>query len=717
MSSPRFHDSTDPTERSTNSAKEYPVCDQCRIKKVRCGRERPNCSNCARLGIECEWSGYGKRPSQTVMLNNVVVGLEGRIDQLEKNMSDIKEILTKLDSRFGDTPFSTPVTWLTEANGLDLSTHTSGSSSSTPSSYSRYAAMRPGRSRLVNRADGSQQYVGPTTLDSLMNEFINSIVTPLCRPYMQDNVSQDQFMFARDRLWAIANLMDICDSAGKLALTTTPSRGILEAMIEPDFDSINQRLPIWSKDRFREFIANSQQEKIGLPHKSHVICFNSLAILILTTKLISASTHSNSPISSWGSIDLDLIKYFLANTTQAIHNIHELMTPHLSNIQALLYLHLVAKVHWGPERATLFLTLASAGAKQLGLYQWDAPQGYTLEETQERHRVFLCLYTLDKSRCWVDGHPSHVSLWHPDVWVSLQAVDPVVVARARLSQIEEKIFVQLYSDTSGDHSTKQMNQVVACLFQELREFQTDLTLKEPAGQPLSFVEGELKIVECALEAFLYWKLDTEDALMTTATRCISLFLTLWGQNADFGSHLTVIRLLVGYASLSFFQLCSFVILNHTKGSADPVTEVLTSFVAMLRSISHVATSNVPIKKLTEAGDIVLDLCSDQAVGGAQGWPRTLDNDHILPRQGPLLQMSEPHDGLGLFPTTIPSEPMIDTVTGTSALLHSFGFENPPVLLPMLEASMFTTSYGLDDRFAGLDLQRWALELQGSGTHD
>ena len=44
------------------------ACDQCRIKKTRCGRERPHCFNCRRLGQNCEWSGQGKRLSQTTVL-------------------------------------------------------------------------------------------------------------------------------------------------------------------------------------------------------------------------------------------------------------------------------------------------------------------------------------------------------------------------------------------------------------------------------------------------------------------------------------------------------------------------------------------------------------------------------------------------------------------------------------------------------------------------
>ncbi|KAI6750435.1 hypothetical protein HG530_014716 [Fusarium avenaceum] len=653
------------------------------------------------------------------MLNNVVVGLEGRIDQLEKNMSDIKEILTKLDSRVGDTLFFTPATWLAEstATGLDLSTHTSVSSSSPPSSHSRCAAMRPGRFRLIHRADGSQQYVGPTSLDSLINEFAASVVASLCHSNLQHSLSQDQLIFARDRLFALVGFTESYQAVRDFSTTTIPPLGILEPMIDPYFDNINQLLPIWSKDRFREFIASSQLYTPGLPRTAHMTCFNSLVILILTTKLASVSRQSETSMPGWGSTDQDLVKYFLKNAMRAVDNIYELMTLHLSNVQALLYLHLVAQIHWGPERASLFLNLASAGAKQLGLYQWDSSQGYTLQEASERQRIFLCLYTLDKSRCWVDGHPPHVPLWHPDACLSLQAIDPVLVARVRLSQIEEKIFVKLYSDTSADQTTKQTEQLVASLSQELRKFETDHAFNDSVDQKLSFMEAELKIVACALRGFLYWKVGAEDALMTTSTRCISLFVTLWRQDAEVGNHLTVIRLLVSYASLSFFQLCSFVLLNQTAGSADPAIEVLASFLAMLQSISRIADTNIPIKKLTETGEIVLGLCSHQSVTRVVGeWSESLHGNHIVPSHDSLLRMHQSLNDLDPLSMALTSAPMISTIAGTSAPTHSFGFENSPSLLPLLDPRMFTMGDSSDNSFADVDLQRWASELQGSGAH-
>lgn len=297
--------------------------------------------------------------------------------------------------------------------------------------------------------------------------------------------------------------------------------------------------------------------------------------------------------------------------------------------------------------------------------------------------------------------------------------------------------MKLYSDTSGDQTTKQTEQLVASLSQELRKFETDHAFNDSVDQKLSFVEVELKIVACALGGFLYWKVGAEDALMTTSTRCISLFITLWEQDAEFGNHLTVIRyvtryttppsalqicvsdsvlhrLLVGYASLSFFQLCSFVLLNHTAGSADPAIKVLASFLAMLQSISHIADTNIPIKKLTETGEIVLGLCSSQSAIRVEEWSELLHGDHIVPSHGSLLRMDQSLNDMDPLSMTLTSAPMISTIAGMSAPTHSFGFENSPSLLPYLDARMFTMSDSSDSSFADLDLQRWASELQGSG---
>ena len=55
-------------EEMASNTTSYTACDQCRVKKIRCGKERPNCSNCIRMNLDCNWSGHGKKPNQTVVL-------------------------------------------------------------------------------------------------------------------------------------------------------------------------------------------------------------------------------------------------------------------------------------------------------------------------------------------------------------------------------------------------------------------------------------------------------------------------------------------------------------------------------------------------------------------------------------------------------------------------------------------------------------------------
>jgi hypothetical protein len=139
---------------------------------------------------------------------------------------------------------------------------------------------------------------------------------------------------------------------------------------------------------------------------------------------------------------------------------------------------------------------------------------------------------------------------------------------------------------------------------------------------------------------------------------------------------------------------------------------------MLQSISRIADTNIPIKKLTETGEIVLGLCSSQSGTRAEEWSELLHSDHIVPSHDSLLRMHQSLNDLDPLSLSmaLTSAPVISTIAGTSAPTHSFGFENSPSLLPLLEARMFTMGDSSDNSFADLDLQGWASKLQGSGAH-
>ncbi|CVL00300.1 uncharacterized protein FMAN_09798 [Fusarium mangiferae] len=648
--------------------------------------------------------------------SNAVVGLEGRIDRLEKSMSDIQATLARLDSRTGEALLYTPASRdLQDPVSLDFLTHAYGSTSSTPnSSQPRGTTLQPGHFRLLHRADGTHQYVGSTSLDSLINNLTHAILVPSCQTPSQQITTRNELIVAKERLFQIVSEAELLPSLKNSSPPTTPPLGILQPMIDPYFDNINRHMPIWSRDRFQDFIADMQlTSPEDQPHAVHVIFCNSLAILILTAKLASSSRSSG---SDWSSIDLDLVKYFLSNATWAVHNLQELMTQRLSNIQALLSLHLVAQIHWGSERASLFLTLAAAGAKPLGLYQSESFQGYTHDEMQERKTLFLCLYILDKTRCWTDGQPPQVPLWHPEVLLSRSGIDLGLLARARLSHIEETMFLQLYSDVSGDQPSSQVDQIVSNLTQRLQRFSEECRLGDREDyQDMSFAKAELRLVVCALQVLLYWRIDKEDAMVASSSKCLSLFIDLWRQNTEPGNHLTVIRILIGYASVSFIKLCSFIILKRTGKAIDSVIELMTSFIDVLRSISRVTETNIAIKKLMEVGEIVLTLCSNRPSPGA--WTETFQSDSFIPPQGSQLHMSPPCTNVNPVSQTFASVSAGSTISSSSGTQYTYAFESSPTTLALLGSEMSgRTTTNLNFDFADLDFQQWALGLLDDGSH-
>ncbi|KAJ6442337.1 class II aminotransferase/8-amino-7-oxononanoate synthase [Purpureocillium lavendulum] len=203
---------------------------------------------------------------------------------------------------------------------------------------------------------------------------------------------------------------------------TPPPLVILEAMVNPYFDSINPLLPIWSKNAFTRRVAECQSTGSDAQHRANIVSFNNVVLLTLTAKHLRATAKeqpTSPPRSRGKSIDSDLHQSFLANAARAVHDIEELLAPRLDNVQALLSLYLVAVAHWSTERASLLMTLAVMTAKSIGLHKWEPLEGQLdQDEVEDRRQVFYCLYILENSRCWTDGRPPDITMTSPDIWLA-----------------------------------------------------------------------------------------------------------------------------------------------------------------------------------------------------------------------------------------------------------------------------------------------------------
>ncbi|OAQ78356.1 C6 transcription factor [Purpureocillium lilacinum] len=479
------------------------------------------------------------------------MGLGTRIDRLEKVIGDIQDTLAKLDPTTREPVRYTPV--LSVPQSASHASTASSTSSASLSPGSRPGILPPGQFQLVHAADGSQQYVGPTSLDALMHNFGHSVLVPLGEPNARIDAQPERILHAAERLAAL-EMKGIGDRLGHDgAPPTPPPLVILEAMISPYFDSINPYMPIWSKAAFQRRVAECQMIEDEKQQRADIVCFNNVVLLTLTAKSLRAAAKegASSSLRARGkSIDSDLHQSFLANATRAVQNIEELLAPRLSNVQALLSLYLVALVHWSTERASLLLTMAAMTAKSIGLHQWQPSQGQLdPDELDERQRVFYCLYILDKSRCWVDGRCPSVQIKSPEVWLSPSQSSNEVhhrfAARARLARVEHRVCLELYSDDADEKGTRHRNRIITELDREVQQCWSEYDGQGLNNQQPSSLDLEFAIAACAIHILVWWPASNEksigDRLIARVRTCLSLIQRLWVDENELGSYITISR--------------------------------------------------------------------------------------------------------------------------------------------------------------------------------
>ncbi|KAK7431161.1 hypothetical protein QQZ08_002201 [Neonectria magnoliae] len=300
-------------DHEMGNSKDYPVCDQCRSRKIRCGRERPHCSNCTRLGLECEWLGQGKKPNQTIWLSHAVTSLGDRLEKLESAVSGLQ---TSLDTRdFEATPNHIETPSLSSAN--------------TPC----------GRRCSVRNVSGHDRYYGPTSFVSLMQDMAAVILANLCNA--EQGIAASAAV-AREELLQLtkphAMYQRVCDGS----VLTSPPVVIIEAMIDPYFEMVNPYMPIWTKESFRNLMSSAVESTDASDKRAYEVCANSLVLLTLQAKSLYSRAVSSMPCTeapTAPSIDGDLIRSFIMNAKRALENVELLLfCPSLLSLQAIISL-------------------------------------------------------------------------------------------------------------------------------------------------------------------------------------------------------------------------------------------------------------------------------------------------------------------------------------------------------------------------------------------
>ncbi|KAJ9219014.1 transcriptional regulator family: Fungal Specific TF [Paecilomyces variotii] len=570
------------------SRDEYTVCDQCRSRKIRCSREKPSCRNCTRLGIQCEWSGQGKKRNQTTLLSHTILGMGSRLQHLENTIADTQRSLKRLfDGQ-----------WVTPPNSAR---HSSSPPGQRPQFSPEQSAdtlettdFGPPLGRFLLGHNNDERYFGSTSLESLMLK-IKDDMTDGCDSEshtFKECISQAQ--------WKIDLLVK--QGEGECAKDTlpptTPPFAILDAMIEPYFSSINPHFPIWTKEKFIGMATTLRQSPSSERDFASIICCNNLILMAMSADSLCSNrgeSTQNRQGTKVSSMEFDMIAGFRANAKRAIQNIDQLLLPRLINVQALLSLYMVAQEHFSIVESERLFALASRCAKLTGIHQWHSFQGHLSDEDiRERQTISYCLYTIDKTVCWTTGLSPNIPA--SDIHFETHAVSSEVslasslIAKSELAKIEETIYSEIYASQVKPKREDKIRDFAAMMLSKLQVWLTNsgIDLNMIQNPPETSADKlQLTIRYLNVQLLLIWPHkhhpDTiYQRCKEVARMCMKLVLSLWNSPPDEGKHAVFPSFVASLPPLYLYEVLSSILSNKDSKSDF---SMLQDYIDMLEAIT------------------------------------------------------------------------------------------------------------------------------------
>ncbi|KKA23239.1 transcription factor Cys6 [Rasamsonia emersonii CBS 393.64] len=427
------------------------ACTHCREKKIRCGRERPQCASCKRDGLECGYSTPRKRVNHIKLLCHSFGGLEDRLSNIEGELSRLTAILRVNGGR--GSSFLDPTTDEDEMVN-------------TTAAEAKFTDETPCRivtDRHIVRSQGDliDRYHGPCTLFALCKEFCDTILSERqihCSPSSQSQPQQGEMHdgVARNeelkglltRLCLEAQIEETFDlPPGYNPVRLPPKQFLLMAQTQ-FFQQSDYTTDIFVQSNFLSNVERIYSRPFAPADEAWAICFNVVILLVLGFE----NPNHGSNDSLMGS---QFVRPFLLTVRMALSNPRILMAPKLINVQALAL-------------------LACVLVRTIGLHQMHAASnGVSQEEAEERFKVLRSLYLLDKSCaisrgsiCWLPSFDCGIS----SVLSQPAFSDPTYAARMELAMLQEEIYRLFHSAESQKQSVAEHKIALARVDQRLERW-------------------------------------------------------------------------------------------------------------------------------------------------------------------------------------------------------------------------------------------------------
>ncbi|KIL92718.1 hypothetical protein FAVG1_03898 [Fusarium avenaceum] len=418
------------------------ACAHCRARKIRCGRERPQCESCKRDGVECRYSSPGKRVNHVKLLCQNFETLEGQLHSIQNDLSDLTSLVKGSNSV---RSLSLPAEdWVAD--------NFTGSESETVSRTNRHIVRSTSQSL--------DRYHGPCSLYALCKEFHDDPIFASSENNGSiQSVVSEQIMLQEmlneacnePHLDMPCHPVDIC----------LPRRQFLNLFVGPFFKNIDYATDVFVRSNFQPHIDRIYSQPVGPSDEGWAVCFN--VIVLLGIKNGSTNQGNN----HFGQSLLQTLK-------MAVNNPRVFLTPRLVNVQALALLSYVAEQYSTTSLAELVFAQACLLARTMGLHQSHASSSdLSPEDILERHKVFRSLYIRDKniailrgSTAWLPGHDSGI----PHLTDEIETGAHELVARLELAKLQDEVYQTFHAASAPSLHISKQGQVLSQLQQKLEQW-------------------------------------------------------------------------------------------------------------------------------------------------------------------------------------------------------------------------------------------------------
>ncbi|KAI9734279.1 MAG: hypothetical protein M1834_002383 [Cirrosporium novae-zelandiae] len=432
------------TVTTTPGSTNMPACDQCRIRKVRCDRQYPECSNCKKAHVACDFSNRGKRPNVAKQLVDDFADLSSRLGHIDNAMLSMAERMDALTAMISTSIRTdlTPKEPLTELTPRPLTSQNDSIENRSNAFSDPQQPLLKSTPHIVVDENGDERFYGACSTLSLFNSakitverFIldlsyqyPNVASPLIPPHPRSLRLASLIAKRPSILDEVKRGYLYCPYPGpyrEIDLTSDgmplllPPHSLLYTSLDLYCDGVSLEPPIFQKETFLKAIEQQY-----------------------APRLIQDCSYSPS------SVDYETLTSLFDNCKRALQKLDDISRPRFVNVQALTSLALIARDCFPLKVFEPVFCRACQVAKSMGLQEAYISTTASTQEKTERRNLFWALFAMDKQRSLIGGIPCQLYLFESDIRLcpSVAAQDPEHIrASVSMACVMEEVYHDLYS--------------------------------------------------------------------------------------------------------------------------------------------------------------------------------------------------------------------------------------------------------------------------------